>query len=67
MIIVTGATGFIGSNLLAELELRQYKGLVAVDSFGVEDKWRNRSKRIFPFHVSPKDIDSFIDDNVQII
>lgn len=36
MIIVTGATGFIGSNLLAELELRQYKGLVAVDSFGVE-------------------------------
>ena len=26
MIIVTGATGFIGSNLLAELELRQYKG-----------------------------------------
>ena len=40
MIIVTGATGFIGSNLLAELELRQYKGLVAVDSFGVEDKWR---------------------------
>ena len=49
MIIVTGATGFIGSNLLAELELRQYKGLVAVDSFGVEGKWRNISKRIFPY------------------
>jgi len=58
MIIVTGATGFIGSNLLAELELRQYKGLVAVDSFGVEDKWRNISKRIFPYLVSPQDIDS---------
>lgn len=67
MIIVTGATGFIGSNLLAELELRQYKGLVAVDSFGVEDKWRNISKRIFPYLVSPQDIDSFIESNVQKI
>lgn len=67
MIIVTGATGFIGSNLLAELELRQYKGLVAVDSFGVEDKWRNISKRIFPYLVFPQDIDSFIESNVQKI
>lgn len=45
MIIVTGATGFIGSNLLAIMEGRGYDDIVVVDSFGHEGKWRNVAKR----------------------
>lgn len=45
MIIVTGALGFIGSNLLAELERRGYEDLVSIDTFGTDDKWKNVAKR----------------------
>jgi ADP-L-glycero-D-manno-heptose 6-epimerase len=45
MYIVTGATGFIGSNLLAEMQKRGYRDIVAVDTFGDGDKWKNIAKR----------------------
>ncbi len=45
MIIVTGGTGFIGSNIIAELEKRGYKDITICDTMGVEDKWRNIAKR----------------------
>lgn len=45
MYIVTGATGFIGSNLLAEMQRRGLRDIVAVDTFGEGDKWRNVAKR----------------------
>ena len=38
MIVVTGAFGFIGSALLAELQYRGYGSLVAVDDFSIESK-----------------------------
>jgi len=41
MIVVTGAAGFIGSALLAELARLGYGQLVAVDDFSTEDKRRN--------------------------
>lgn len=41
MIVVTGAAGFIGSCLIAELYKRGYKDLVAVDDFSVESKKPN--------------------------
>ncbi|MBQ6096468.1 MAG: NAD-dependent epimerase/dehydratase family protein, partial [Bacteroidales bacterium] len=45
MYIVTGATGFIGSCLLAEMEKRGFRDIVAVDTFGDGAKWRNVAKR----------------------
>ncbi len=41
MIVVTGAAGFIGSRLLAELQQRGWADLVAVDDFSRTDKARN--------------------------
>lgn len=40
-IIVTGAAGFIGRNVVAELNARGYDDLLLVDLLGTDDKWRN--------------------------
>lgn len=39
--VVTGATGFIGRNLAAELNARGHDNLLLVDNLGREEKWRN--------------------------
>src|SRR5262245_43002650 len=41
MIVVTGATGFIGSYLIRKLNEENFKAIVAVDSFGVPSKDKN--------------------------
>lgn len=41
MIIVTGAAGFIGSNIVAALNARGEKNIIAVDNFERADKFRN--------------------------
>ena len=40
-VVVTGAAGFIGRNVVAALNQRGYADLVLVDDLGTEDKWRN--------------------------
>jgi len=40
-IVVTGAGGFIGRNVVAELNARGCDDLVLVDRLGQDDKWRN--------------------------
>lgn len=45
MIIVTGGTGFIGSNLVAGLEAHGAKDIVICDTMGSGDKWRNIAER----------------------
>lgn len=45
MIIVTGAAGFIGSNLIAELETRGYPVIVACDYLTCDDRWNNLARR----------------------
>lgn len=47
MIIVTGATGFIGSNIVADLNERGRTDLLLVDDLGTEGKWKNIAKRRF--------------------
>lgn len=63
MIIVTGATGFIGSNLLAELENRGYTDIVGIDNFGTDNKWMNVAKRNYVKFVSPENTFSFLKAN----
>ncbi|MCA1747884.1 MAG: NAD-dependent epimerase/dehydratase family protein, partial [Bacteroidales bacterium] len=41
MIVVTGAAGFIGSNIVAGLNSRNYKDIVLVDDFSHASKQRN--------------------------
>lgn len=66
-IVVTGAYGFIGSNLLAELEKRGYENIVAVDWFGTEDKWKNVAKRSYVYYLQPEKLIEFIERNCETI
>lgn len=40
-IVVTGAAGFIGCNIVAELNARGMDDLLLVDTLGTDEKWRN--------------------------
>ncbi len=40
-VIVTGAAGFIGSNLVEELNRRGRNDLLLVDNLGTDEKWKN--------------------------
>ncbi|MBN9565105.1 MAG: ADP-glyceromanno-heptose 6-epimerase [Alphaproteobacteria bacterium] len=63
MIIITGGSGFIGSNLLAEFS-RQYKGdIVLCDILGNGDKWRNLSKHRVDAFIYPEQLLPFIENN----
>jgi len=58
MIIVTGAAGFIGSNLVAELNERGHDEIVLIDRLGSEGKWRNIAKRRFTDFIFPEELES---------
>ena len=60
MILVTGAAGFIGSNLVAELAANAEGSIVACDSMGDGDKWRNLAKHEVTEMVNPSDLFSFL-------
>lgn len=67
MIIVTGATGFIGSNLLSALEDNGYFNIVGIDTFGTESKWKNVAKRSYTYFVLPGQAQAFLEENVTKI
>lgn len=60
MIIVTGGAGFIGSNLIAELNERGHDDIVIVDRLGSDGKWRNIAKRQFTDIVFPEEVEHFL-------
>ena len=55
-VIVTGAAGFIGRNVVAELNRRGFNNLLLVDHLGSDDKWKNLLGLKFEDLISP---DSF--------
>ncbi|MCI5059933.1 MAG: ADP-glyceromanno-heptose 6-epimerase [Alphaproteobacteria bacterium] len=70
MIIVTGGTGFIGSNLVAGLEAHGCKDIVICDTLGVEDKWRNIAKRELRDMVHPERLFDYLEahkDDIEMI
>jgi ADP-L-glycero-D-manno-heptose 6-epimerase len=56
MIVVTGAAGFIGSNVIAELNDAGKDDVVACDVLGHNAKWRNLCKRLVRDIVPPSQI-----------
>jgi ADP-L-glycero-D-manno-heptose 6-epimerase len=70
MIIVTGGTGFIGSNLVAGLEAQGAKDIVICDTLGTEDKWRNIAKREIRDLVHPERLFDYLEthkDKIEMI
>lgn len=60
MIIVTGATGFIGSNIVADLNARGRTDVLLVDDLGSKGKWKNVAKRRFIDLVDYRHLDTLL-------
>lgn len=65
MIIVTGAAGFIGSCLIAELLERGYGDIVAVDDFSRTDKLRNLEGKPLTARIDRAEFPAWLDANEQ--
>ncbi len=61
MIIITGATGFIGSNIAADLNARGRTDLLLVDDLGTQGKWKNIARRRFLDLVDYRNFDALLD------
>ena len=61
MIIVTGAAGFIGSNLVAALNERGDTDIAVCDRLGKDERWQNLRKRMFRDFVFPEDLPAFLE------
>ena len=60
MIIVTGAGGFIGSNIVAELAEIGDGPVVVCDHWGTGEKWRNVAKHFVADFVRPDQLLSYL-------
>lgn len=67
LIIVTGAAGFIGSQIVKELNARGYQRLVLVDDLGQDTRWQNLVGCHFLEMISPKDLFSFLKENKETV
>lgn len=56
MIVVTGAAGFIGSNVVAALNDRGVDDILVCDRLGSDGRWQNLSKRMFTDFAPPKEL-----------
>ncbi len=69
MFLVTGGAGFIGSNLVADLNERGHSDIVIIDTLGVDQKWRNIAKRRISDVIFPDDAEKFLSglDKVEAV
>jgi ADP-L-glycero-D-manno-heptose 6-epimerase len=67
MIIVTGAAGFIGSNLVKRLNDEGYKDIVMVDDFTKIEKRKNFEDKIFSQKVDRKDFFDWLKENQKFV
>src|SRR5712675_69927 len=56
MLLVTGAAGFIGSNVVAALNDAGHGDIVVNDHFGSDGKWRNLAKRRLADVIPPSEL-----------
>jgi len=67
MIVVTGAAGFIGSNLVSKLNQAGYLDIVLVDDFSREEKRNNYKGKNFSALVSRERFPAWLDDNHRFV
>lgn len=61
MIVVTGGTGFLGSNLVAGLSEKGLSNVVVCDTLGSDDKWRNIAKHELRDIVRPDNLMRYLE------
>ncbi|MBW4038401.1 MAG: ADP-glyceromanno-heptose 6-epimerase [Acidobacteria bacterium] len=61
-IVVTGAAGFIGRNVVAELNARGEEEILLVDELGKDEKWKNLVGLRYEDIVSPEEFLGLIED-----
>ena len=61
MLLVTGGAGFIGSNVVADLNEAGCTDIVVNDSLGNDGKWRNLTSRQLADFVPPADLARWLD------
>ncbi len=67
MIVITGAAGFIGSNLITLLNEEGYRDLVLVDDFSREDKRPNWEGKIYSHRVEREDFHEWLEENQRMV
>lgn len=67
MIVVTGAAGFIGSQLVHKLNQEGFNYIIAVDKFDREDKNRNLESASLHARIDRDEFPSWLDGNYQEI
>ena len=67
MIIITGAAGFIGSNMIEELNNYRYYDLVLVDNFSREDKKLNYINHQYSHLVEREDFPQWLKENHRMV
>ena len=70
MIVITGAAGFIGSNMITGLNEAGYRDLVLVDDFSRKERERNYVEKQYTALVERKDFPRWLEENhrwVQIV
>ncbi|MFC2118216.1 ADP-glyceromanno-heptose 6-epimerase [Bacteroidota bacterium] len=67
MIVITGAAGFIGSNLLNKLNCEKFYDIVLVDDFSKEEKKANYSGKKYTALVDRSDFIYWLDSNHKMV
>jgi ADP-L-glycero-D-manno-heptose 6-epimerase len=67
MIVVTGAAGFIGSNLIQALNEKSYFDLVLVDDFSAKQKQLNYIHKKYKLLVERSDFADWLRDNQRMV
>lgn len=67
MIIITGAAGFIASNLITKLNEAQFKDLVLVDDFSHPEKNRNFENKTFSAKVEREEFIPWLRENHRFV
>jgi ADP-L-glycero-D-manno-heptose 6-epimerase len=67
MIVVTGAAGFIGSNVVAGLNARNYRDIVLVDDFSRKERERNYASKTYTACVDRRQFADWLSDNHRFV